>query len=117
MSNIRAHGLVESGDLVKGIAAGPGSSGAKAKVTKDGFGFVRIGYKPDVFYGGFHELSWDVPAPGEATPAAGAGRGCGNSGEITEAFVLSVNKTNVSQKAERSSAAPGVGSRMGRRPR
>ena len=88
--NVLAHGLVESGDLAKGIAAGPGTKSAP-KITKAGFGFVRIGPLADQFYGLFHELGTSQhPAKPWLRPAL---EQASKSGEIRDAFFASLNKS------------------------
>lgn len=60
---IRAHDLINEGDLVKGIAK-------KVGRIRNGRGAVSIGYKPDQFYGGFHELGTShLPAKPHLRPA------------------------------------------------
>ena len=80
----RARDLRESGDLIKGIAT-------HVRVDRAGQGTALIGYRPPVFYGGFHELGTSqVPAKPHLRPGLDDAH---QAGEVTAGFVTAINKT------------------------
>ena len=74
----------DRGDLVKGIDT-------RVKVERDGRGYADVGFKPEVFYGGFQELGTSQqPARPFLRPALSDSH---RDGSILEGFVNALNRT------------------------